>query len=145
MNYVVGFLFSEDLRHVALIRKNRPAWQAGKYNGVGGKIEPFDSSSLAAMTREFFEETGVEVPQHEWNHFLTMHGGSDAAHPESKRAFEIDFFRSASNKIWQVTSKTDEPVAIFESDVLPETVPNLKFLVPMATLPDFLRAEVYYR
>ena len=34
--YACGFLFSDDRRHVVLIRKRRPAWQAGKLNGVGG-------------------------------------------------------------------------------------------------------------
>ncbi len=38
--YVLGFAFDEDYEWVALIKKNRPQWQAGKLNGVGGKIEP---------------------------------------------------------------------------------------------------------
>ena len=37
---VVGFAFTEDRRSVILIRKNRPEWQAGRLNGVGGHIEP---------------------------------------------------------------------------------------------------------
>ena len=35
--YVVGFMFSPDKQFVALIRKNRPEWQAGKLNGIAGK------------------------------------------------------------------------------------------------------------
>jgi 8-oxo-dGTP diphosphatase len=38
--YACGFLFSLDRTRVLLIRKRRPAWQAGRLNGVGGKIEP---------------------------------------------------------------------------------------------------------
>lgn len=34
--YVAGLAFSTDLQHVALIKKNRPDWQAGKFNGIGG-------------------------------------------------------------------------------------------------------------
>ena len=34
--YVCGFLFSRDRARVLLIRKRRPAWQAGKLNGLGG-------------------------------------------------------------------------------------------------------------
>jgi 8-oxo-dGTP pyrophosphatase MutT (NUDIX family) len=54
--YVVGFLFSEDESRVLLVWKNRPAWQDGKLNGVGGKIEAGETP-LQAMEREFKEET----------------------------------------------------------------------------------------
>src|SRR5690349_13991679 len=37
--YALGFLFDGTGR-VVLIRKRRPAWQAGLLNGVGGKVEP---------------------------------------------------------------------------------------------------------
>jgi len=56
--YVLGFMF--DFGHVALIRKNRPAWQAGKFNGIGGHIEPGEEP-VEAMEREFREETGVDT------------------------------------------------------------------------------------
>src|SRR6187551_944090 len=59
--YACGFLFSPDRARVLLIRKRRPAWQAGKLNGVGGKIEPSDDSPLAALTREFREEAGITI------------------------------------------------------------------------------------
>ena len=36
--YVCGLLFSVDRTRVLLIRKRRPAWQAGRLNGVGGKV-----------------------------------------------------------------------------------------------------------
>lgn len=54
--FVLGFLFSEDGSRVLLVWKNRPAWQNGKLNGVGGKIEPGETP-LQAMKREFLEET----------------------------------------------------------------------------------------
>ena len=56
--YVVGFLLNYDRTQVVLIRKNRPAWQAGHLNGVGGKIE-MGETPIEAMTREFEEETGL--------------------------------------------------------------------------------------
>jgi 8-oxo-dGTP diphosphatase len=37
--YVVGFLFNSDTNKVCLIKKNRPQWQKGRLNGVGGHIE----------------------------------------------------------------------------------------------------------
>jgi hypothetical protein len=54
--YVVGFVFSKDLSRVLLVLKNRPAWQDGKFNGIGGKIEG-DETAFEAMNREFVEET----------------------------------------------------------------------------------------
>src|SRR6187551_1822550 len=68
--YACGFLFSPDRARVLLIRKRRPAWQAGKLNGVGGKIEPSDDSPLAAMTREFREEAGITIEN--WQEILTL-------------------------------------------------------------------------
>ena len=62
MKMVVGFMFSVLKSSVVLIKKERPKWQEGKLNGVGGKVEkgesPFD-----AMKREFLEETGLEHPR----------------------------------------------------------------------------------
>jgi hypothetical protein len=57
--YVLGFVFSEDSSRVLLVWKNRPAWQAGKLNGIGGKIEAGETP-LQAMQREFREETLVD-------------------------------------------------------------------------------------
>jgi 8-oxo-dGTP pyrophosphatase MutT (NUDIX family) len=55
--YVVGFIFNEAFDRILLVFKNRPAWQSGLLNGVGGKIEARDKTPLAAMEREFAEET----------------------------------------------------------------------------------------
>ena len=56
--YVVGFLFQGD--KVALIQKNRPAWQKGKLNGIGGHIEE-NETPLSTVDREFFEELGYQL------------------------------------------------------------------------------------
>lgn len=69
MDYVLGFVFSEHKKMVLLIEKKRPAWQAGKLNGIGGKVEPGESP-LAAMVREAREETGLEIT--DWRHYATM-------------------------------------------------------------------------
>ena len=55
--YVVGFMFDTSLTNVALIRKTKPAWQAGLLNGIGGKVEAGESFD-DAMVREFSEEAG---------------------------------------------------------------------------------------
>lgn len=37
--YVVGLLFDPHRKYICLIQKNRPDFQRGFLNGVGGKIE----------------------------------------------------------------------------------------------------------
>jgi len=50
---VVGFCFTLNQQLVVLILKNKPEWQRGKLNGVGGKIKiDTDESPLDAMVRE---------------------------------------------------------------------------------------------
>jgi len=46
--------------NVLLAIKDKPEWQRGKLNLVGGKIEPGESPSQAAI-REVKEETGLDV------------------------------------------------------------------------------------
>lgn len=37
--YCLGFAFTDHDNFVILIRKNKPAWQKGLLNGVGGESE----------------------------------------------------------------------------------------------------------
>lgn len=69
--YVLGFAFSHSMRSVVLIEKQKPAWQAGKLNGIGGKVERGELP-LDAMTREFCEETGWGTRNGEWHLFEIM-------------------------------------------------------------------------
>ncbi len=118
--YVVGFMFSPSGECVLLIRKTHPAWQAGKLNGVGGRIE-MGESALDAMRREFAEETGIyHLP---WAQFCVL---GDA------RSWSIHFF-SATGDIWSGQSTTDEKIEVVGLRELPnDTIPNLRWLIPMA-------------
>lgn len=71
--YVLGFAFDGAGENVVLIKKTKPAWQAGKYNGLGGKVEPFEADA-AAMAREFKEESGVDTTDVEWTAFGSLAG-----------------------------------------------------------------------
>jgi len=71
IEYVVGFAFSRYGNKVALIRKNKPDWQAGKLNGIGGKVEQ-DEYYFYAMVREFREETGVQTNNQDWDLVTTL-------------------------------------------------------------------------
>lgn len=73
-NYVLGFLFDDkDCDRVVLIQKQKPKWQKGLWNGVGGKIEPGETPH-DAMVREFQEETSVFCPAEAWHQAGTMQG-----------------------------------------------------------------------
>lgn len=98
--YVLGFAFTHDGR-VALIRKNRPAWQAGKLNGIGGKVEESENAS-AAMAREFYEETGVKIPEHWWEFRGRMFGGD----------WSVFVYTVSSEDIAKVKTMTDEEVIL---------------------------------
>ena len=67
--YVLGFAFDQKYSRVLLINKNKPGWQAGLKNGVGGKIETYDPTVAHAMVREFEEETSIETETYQWKLF----------------------------------------------------------------------------
>lgn len=71
--YVLGFAFDQD-QNVLLIQKTKPVWQNGLLNGAGGKIEDTDASPIAAMVREFVEETGLLTTTAQWRSIAVMEG-----------------------------------------------------------------------
>jgi 8-oxo-dGTP diphosphatase len=99
--YVVGFAFSEDAQQVVLIRKNRPAWMAGKLNGIGGHIESGESP-LQAMVREFAEETGVSTALGGWREFAIKQDELACVH----------VFACFNNSVLEAKSLTDEQVEL---------------------------------
>lgn len=58
----LGYIMSPDGRRVLMIHRNkRPEdLHYGKYNGLGGKVEPSETV-VAAMRREILEESGLAV------------------------------------------------------------------------------------
>ena len=130
-HYVCGFFFSRDRAHVLLIRKRRPAWQAGKLNGVGGKIEPSDASPLAAMTREFREEAALEIT--DWQEILTLTA------PE----WHTHFYR-AFGDVRAARALTDEQLEVHLTRNLPvDTIPNLRWMIPLMLDEDPIRGATY--
>lgn len=122
MRYIAGLLFNKDHTATALVYKLRgPSSVVGKWNAIGGKVEETDESSHAAMVREFREETGVLV--NAWTHFLTLRGVG----------WSVDFYHTFSDAaLSQVRTVEEETIKVFYIDSLPPTVPNLRWIIPMA-------------
>ncbi|MFC5598469.1 NUDIX hydrolase [Deinococcus cellulosilyticus] len=120
MPHVLGFAFDPSATQVVLIQKNRPAWQQGKLNGVGGKIEEGETP-LQAMCREFEEETGLRLDN--WQHFATLIGSG----------LEVFCFETRTEHLHLLHSCTDEEVSVYPLPDLPEHVHhNLRYLIPLA-------------
>lgn len=128
--YVAGFMFNGEMSAVALIRKNKPDWQRGKLNGIGGKIEEGESD-VSAMCREFWEECGAVTQPDEWINYLTMGGKNDDGKP-----FEVCFYASRKDCLHSLESKTDEQVTVCAvEDVHPlrgDMIENLPWLIALA-------------
>ena len=120
--YCAGFMFRPDGERVALVRKNRPAWQHGKLNAVGGKIEQGETPEQA-MAREFKEETGVE--HNDWRRYAVISGPG----------WRVYFFATKSDKIDAVQTMTDETIEVHTVQYVLDfgsIIENLKWLVPLA-------------
>jgi 8-oxo-dGTP diphosphatase len=127
--YVCGFAFNYDRKKVVLIMKNKPKWQQGFLNGVGGHVN--DGEEIQdAMRREFLEETGVDVWA--WNIFCQYEG----------KDYTVHFLKAFTAVAGDVKSITDEIVGVYDIDKLNNetnnglsenrTIPNLKWLIPLA-------------
>lgn len=143
MKYCLGFAFSTDTHcrtYVALIEKSKPQWQAGKYNGIGGKIEDTDTDARAAMVREFREETGVDTDADAWKGFAVMKFWDCEV-----ECFVGQMEWEKFNSLW---SPTEEQVVKVDAHKLwPFPVlPNLHWLVPMAQAflyqPDLRKLDI---
>lgn len=108
-DYVLGFAFSPGNHYVALIEKQRPAWQAGKWNGIGGKVE-VGEAPIDAMVREFREEAGAAITADRWREFLVLSGTESQVPERAGDTYRIHCFRASGVTQRQVRSATDERV-----------------------------------
>ena len=121
--YTVGFIFDPAIVRVALIHKNRPEWQKGRLNGVGGKIEEGETS-IACIVREAREETGLSTKEDQWVFLGTIHE-SDVI---------VDFYAMLhAGTPEEVRTCTDELVEWYDALHLPEeALSNILWLVAYA-------------
>ena len=127
---VVGFMFDAEGKRVALIRKTKPAWQAGLLNGVGGKIEKGESESTA-MVREFCEETGYQTYDGFWESVCILKGpGRADGYKWELHVYAATIGNGEFSKI--KTTEEEEVVIVSVGDVNPlreDLIDNLPWLI----------------
>ncbi|HXE61100.1 MAG TPA: NUDIX domain-containing protein [Gemmatimonadaceae bacterium] len=118
--YVLALLFSADRRRVVLIEKNRPAWQAGRVNALGGKLRG-DETPQEAARREVREEAGVDVAA--WERVLVWHDP----------VYTMHVVRAFDDAALGARTAEDQRVFLAAVDALPaNAIDNLQWLVPLA-------------
>ena len=134
--YVLGFAFDLNDR-VLLITKNRPEWQDGLMNGLGGHIEEGEDPHHT-MQREGSEETCGKLAHVDWKPYGRLKGQGLGRRPLGRRPFEMWLF--CAQVPWAGIMgldgvSTEEGRCTFVSlEDLPKcpTVPNLQYLISMA-------------
>lgn len=124
-DYVLGLAFNADQSKTVLIKKTRPAWQAGKMNAVGGKIDAGETA-IDAMCREFQEETGLTTQADEWHHFMNIVGKDGT----------VFCYRLFDDKILNARTMEDQEIVIVDVDLnaLKHTaMSNIPWLIGIAT------------
>ena len=126
--YVLGFRFHNG--NVLLIKKAKPAWQKGRINGIGGKVEPGEES-IDAMVREFREETGIETKPSDWKYIALMTGpcGKD---PDD---WYVRVYASFGPISHAQTTTVEEVIEVGAQELPPEVLINLHWLVPLCQDP----------
>ena len=135
--YTLGLMFSMDHKKLLLIEKQRPRWQAGLLNGIGGKIEPGETP-IEGMVREFREETGVHTEPEQWEPVALIQGAD----------FKVYCFRALDDALFAATSLTDERVVLVDvnlEDLRGRTLSNVPGLISHALDPDAPFMVLHYR
>ena len=129
----VGFIFTNDLSKVLLIKKNRPTWQEGYLNGIGGHMKPLEENIHdfeSCWIREVEEETGLKLntPEVERIGRIFSTSGEFIVVMYTYRLSSIE------ESAYKCEQLTDEEVAWVYVDDLPKlkTIANLQSLVPLA-------------
>lgn len=128
--YAAGFAFDTTLSLVTLVLKDRPAWQKGRFNAVGGHVI-FGEDPLSAMVREFKEETGLTTEATDWRHYAKLVGANDGG-------WECAWFWSMlpADTLHRVKGVGAEPIYVLTTTSVTgrhiETVSNLPWLLEMA-------------
>lgn len=125
--YTVGFAFDKEDYKVVLILKEKPEWQAGCLNGVGGKMEAGETP-VQTMVREFLEETGVKTNTDDWKYFGLLQGDVEETSKVHVFVSQIDTAKCSTLTKEIVTTIDPENIMNYR------TVDNLPWLILAAQL-----------
>jgi len=122
--YTIGIYFNDSLEHVALLLKNRPEWQKGRFNFPGGHIEEGESGENCVI-REFIEECGITTNASDWKYIGIIENETD---------YYVEIFTAIHNKNHgKLSTMEDQEASWVDVDNLPPNViSNLKWLIPFA-------------
>ena len=117
---MLALLFTADGKEVVLVRKTRPAWQAGRVNALGGKLHDGETL-LEGARREVREEAGVDVE--EWEEFLVWED------PQ----YRLRAVRAFSDAARLARTAEDQEVFLAHVGGLPlNAIDNLRWIIPLA-------------
>lgn len=140
--YVLIVAMDEGRGFVLLGKKQRPEWQAGKFNFPGGRIEGSEHPVRSA-SRELCEETGLKVKEEKLDHFLTLKC------LDQRRVFcyrvvidQETLFKSKSSGDEVFSPRGID--AVLGDDFKPELVPYTSMIMRLA-LEENLETPVYIR
>lgn len=140
--YVAGFYGNKN--NVLLVRKNKPEWQAGLWNGIGGKIDK-DEAPLSAMVREWKEEVGEETKPADWRQFciLSIVSADARVYFFCRQQDDDRILAEFSNKLNDV----GELMMPWSMDSIvtqnTKTVDNLRWILPMAFAKDAVWVDAH--
>ena len=104
------------------MHKTKPEWQAGKINGLGGKVEEGEEASTC-IQRELKEESGLIIEATAWTHVASLQGP----------LWVVDVFGATYlGDSTDAKSQEEEKIEWFAVNNLPDNViDNLRWLIPM--------------
>lgn len=125
MEYVLVFPRTADsTEKILLVEKDRPAWQKGRLNLVGGKVEQGETAVDAAV-RELAEESGMGVIGHPC-HVGTIEGTNCVV-------YVVQVLLAENQKITPRPEETERVFWEYWAEVKndPRLITNLKTIIPL--------------
>jgi 8-oxo-dGTP diphosphatase len=116
---------SIDSVKILVVEKNKPEWQKGKYNLLGGKVEEGETP-LQAAVRELKEESGLDPGEFDMPFFAGKLEGDDYDIFCYKIGVEDDELKPQAGETEKVSWQYWDSLA---TD--PKLIPNLKIVIPL--------------
>lgn len=122
--YVIGCYVDEN-QNVLVIHKERPAWQAGRINLPGGKMEAVDVDPIAAIVREMEEETGWYAIRTDCELVGEIHDNDSCIY-----VVRINSLYGPGRRR-SVETENIELLPWRELQIDPRLIPNLRLVIPL--------------